>query len=237
MMCMIAVNCITLQNRRMKERQKLQKLHLNVVNASSPVDRGNCMLGWKGRFGTSLSCQKKGSPQLQRLKPNQVCSVPEELCEPGFPLNQGEKMPRHKRARKEQMIVWECSLEMANVHARWVVVKGSRKQAAQGGLLSKIVNSHFKLHCEQWLHRRWDDAAPKIIVCVLVLSLVTKMQRACSLCVSCFSRNRVLHLNFINSFHSGCKVFHLNFTNSFCFQRRKQSRTFRLMLVFEQFEF
>jgi hypothetical protein len=158
----------------------------------------------EGEIWDKLVMPKKGSPQLQHLKPNQVCSVPEELCEPGFPLNQGEKMPMPKRARKEQMVVWECSLKMAKVQARWIVVKGSRKQAAQGGLLSKIVNSHFKLHCEQWSHRQWDDAAQKMIVCVLVC-LVTKMQRACCLCVSCFSRNRVLHLNFINSFHSGCK--------------------------------
>jgi hypothetical protein len=59
----------------------------------------------RGDPGQASRAKKKGTAQLQYLKPNEVCSVPEESREPGFPLNQGERMPRRKRARKKEMIM------------------------------------------------------------------------------------------------------------------------------------
>jgi hypothetical protein len=53
-----------------------------------------------GDPGQARRAREKGTEQLQYLKPNQVCNVPEQSREPGFPVNQGETMPRRKRVRK-----------------------------------------------------------------------------------------------------------------------------------------
>ena len=60
------------------------------------MDEGNCMLNiiLEGEIRDKLVVPKGGAVQLQYLRPNVVCTVPEELRKPGFPLNEGEKMRR-----------------------------------------------------------------------------------------------------------------------------------------------
>jgi hypothetical protein len=54
-----------------------------------------------GDPGQALRAKKAGRAQLRFLKPNEVCTVPEELRIPGFPLNKGERMPRGKKSSKK----------------------------------------------------------------------------------------------------------------------------------------
>jgi hypothetical protein len=54
-----------------------------------------------GDPGQARRARKKGTEQVRYLKPYEVCNVPEESREPGFPVNQGDKMPRSNRSKKK----------------------------------------------------------------------------------------------------------------------------------------
>jgi hypothetical protein len=54
-----------------------------------------------GDPGQARRARKKGTEQVRYLKPYEVCDVPEESREPGFPVNQGDKMPRSNRSKKK----------------------------------------------------------------------------------------------------------------------------------------
>jgi hypothetical protein len=51
----------------------------------------------RGDPGQARRAKKGGTAPMRYLKPHEVCSVPEELRKPGFPLNEGERMPRGKQ--------------------------------------------------------------------------------------------------------------------------------------------
>jgi hypothetical protein len=70
--------------RRIKKEagRKHQKLHIDVISAGTPMDVGNCMdaehrLG-RGDPGQARHAKKGGTMQLRYLRPNEVCTVPEE---------------------------------------------------------------------------------------------------------------------------------------------------------------